>query len=38
MYQLKQKSTHGKVLLGTKVKSLEYIDIYKKCQQYNRPY
>ena len=29
-YQLKQKGTYSKVLLKTKVKSLEYINIYKR--------
>ena len=31
-YQLKQKGTHSKISLKTKVKSLKYINTYKKRQ------
>ena len=35
---LKLGGIYGKVLLRTKVKGLEYINTYKKCQKYNRLY
>ena len=38
MYQLKSKDTYGKILLKTKVKSLGYINTYKRRRKYNKPY
>ena len=38
MYQLKLKSTYGKVSPRTKVRSLRYINTYKRYQKYNKPY
>ena len=37
-HQLKQKGTYSKILLKTEVKSLGYINTYKRHWQYNRPY
>ena len=38
VHQLKQEGTYSKVLLKTKVKSLGYINTYKRYRKYNRPY
>ena len=38
MHQLKQRGTYNKILLRTEVKSLKYINTYKRRRQYNRPY
>ena len=37
-HQLKQRGTYSKVLPKTKVKSLRYINIYRRRRQYNGPY
>ena len=38
MNQLKSGSTYGKILLRTEVKSLKYINTYKKYKRYEKFY